>query len=105
MNLSLPDRSSIYSFYKMPKETQFDRVALDIRTKREEMGLTQQALGDAIGISRADVSRLEAGNTRYAIVAKLAYDFFGTPEEERVKNEDNQYQAPEDFSDALPEDQ
>lgn len=103
LKLSLNERASIYAFYRMPKETGFDRVSIDIRTRREGMGLTQKGLADAIGVSRADISRLEAGNIKFASIASLAYDFFGIPDDERVKNEDNQHQEMEYFGDTLPE--
>lgn len=55
----------------------------EIRRLRTERGLSQQALGDALGVSRQTVNSLEAGRYDPSLPLALVIGrFFGRPVEE-----------------------
>ena len=63
----------------------------DVRERRRERGLSQQGLGDALGVSRQTINAIEAG--RYLPSLPLAFGlarFFGAPVEDLFHPEDGE---------------
>lgn len=61
-----------------------------VRTLREERGLSQSALGDALGVSRQTINSIETG--KYDPSLPLAFTiarFFGRAIEEIFDDQDN----------------
>ena len=67
----------------------------DVRERHTEKGLSQQALGDALGVSRQTINAIEQG--RYLPSLPLAFSlarFFGAQVEDLFEPDDPQEAAP-----------
>ena len=79
----------------MTKDQLRSTIGSNIRTRRTEMGLSQQAIADAVELSQAQINRIEKGVSSFpadlfAILGEvLQVDplFFLTPQRSSIKSD------------------